>query len=194
MDRLSSDELTRLSGLARQGDIEARNRIVEGHRGLAIRTAQLLVDKHPWRFQGRMDVDDVIQVCHMALMRAAEKWDGRNATFKTYAIVAMRHGVTGTLKKKTIPISDVDLGDVSDHLWCGRNEPLKDMVWTENCERLIVKFNSLSDRERTLMIRRHGLAGQATHIKFLARYARTSTENVLDECDAIESRLRMAVG
>jgi RNA polymerase sigma factor (sigma-70 family) len=87
---MDHDELSRLSRLARAGDIEARNAIVEANLGLV----GLVVGQLRCRNlrASRMSADDLYQEGCIGLILAAEKWDeGRGAPFAAYARYWIEH-------------------------------------------------------------------------------------------------------
>lgn len=81
-------ELARLAALARAGDVEARNAIVEANLPLAKYYARRLGGPPG---AGPLGWDDLVQEMTVALMRAAETWDPAEAKFSTYAKHWCRH-------------------------------------------------------------------------------------------------------
>jgi len=72
-------------------DVEHRNRLIEGNLGLAHAAAQRF---GRWACQDENDMDDLVQIATLLLIRAAEKWDPlRGIAFSTYATVWMERGL-----------------------------------------------------------------------------------------------------
>lgn len=88
---MDHDELVRLSGLARGGDIEARNAIVEANLGLVYTVVGQCFRRDRGLREPSMGRHDAFQEGVRGLIRAAELWDpARGVRFTTYAMPAVR--------------------------------------------------------------------------------------------------------
>jgi len=92
---MDDDELARLSRMARAGDIDARNRIVEANMGLVHHVvARCLRSSQAFR-RSVADREDLVQEGAVGLLRAVEVWDpDRGTRFVSYASVAIRQRVS----------------------------------------------------------------------------------------------------
>jgi RNA polymerase primary sigma factor len=91
---LSSEEEQDLSKRIQQGDIAARNKLVNANLRLAVRIARLYMAPD-------VSLMDLIQEGNMGLMRAAEKYDyAKNVRFYAYASWWIRQFITRYLVSK----------------------------------------------------------------------------------------------
>jgi RNA polymerase primary sigma factor len=91
---LDFDEEIALSRRIRQGDVEARNKLVNANLRLVVRVARLYVTSD-------VSFMDLIQEGNMGLLHAAEKYDGqRNVRFCTYAGWWIRQFISRYLANK----------------------------------------------------------------------------------------------
>jgi len=106
---MDHDELVRLSGLAREGDIEARNRIVEAHLWVIRAVLAERGGSGPPCRASVADRADLSQEGVIALVRSAALWDpGRGVKFCSYAGRAIRNGIADARRKsQTIHPADV---------------------------------------------------------------------------------------
>lgn len=86
---MERDELARLSGLARGGDIDARNRLVEANLGLVGPAVRSFLRRGA--APGRMGPDDLFQEGRRGLIEAAGSFDAaRGFAFSTHASALIR--------------------------------------------------------------------------------------------------------
>jgi RNA polymerase primary sigma factor len=94
-DYLTADEERALAERIKQGDIDARNELVERNIGLA--------GQYAGRCLGRgVDRDDLAQEANLGLIRAAETHDPDKGRFTTYATWWIRRYVLEALKRRHV--------------------------------------------------------------------------------------------
>ncbi len=98
---LTPEEERSLARRVRMGDVEARNKMIEGNLRLVVTMAK------QYHLHGTLDLDDVIQAGTIGLMRAVELFDPeRGFRFSTYACVWIKQAIRRTIynEDKTIRI------------------------------------------------------------------------------------------
>lgn len=86
MDAATTRDLCRR---AQAGDLEARNRVVEGNMGLVARVA----GKYGLPAGCGLTREDLLQVGMLGLMRAVERYSEQKAAFSTYATIWIRQAI-----------------------------------------------------------------------------------------------------
>jgi DNA-directed RNA polymerase sigma subunit (sigma70/sigma32) len=86
---LTSAEEAELTGRARSGDDEAKQRLTEGSLRLVVSIAELYADRG-------IALIDLIQEGNVGLVRAVEEFDARrDGSFSSYASRRIREAITG---------------------------------------------------------------------------------------------------
>lgn len=108
IDLLSPDEELRLARLARRGNAEARDRLIEGNLRLVVSVAKKFFRRVP------LDQDDLVQFGNLGLIRAVDKFDPeRGIRLSTYAtpwiMQAIQRGIALTARAIRLPVHMHDL-------------------------------------------------------------------------------------
>jgi RNA polymerase sigma-B factor len=93
----SQHEDRRLRRQAQGGDEHARRRLIEKHLSLATHLAR--------RYARRGEpLEDLVQVAHLGLIKAAGRWDPRRAAFTTYAVPTILGELRRYFRDSTWPV------------------------------------------------------------------------------------------
>ena len=123
----SHNDRAEIHRLAQDGDVDARNKIVEANIGLVVTCAASYARRNPY-----MHMDDLIQSGHLGLIRASEKFDHTmGIKFSTYAMYWIRKEVRlemlsshgrGRAKRTEV-----------DRFLSGRLDPEREKHYREGC-------------------------------------------------------------
>ena len=106
---LDRSELHRLAALAREGDVAARDRIVEQNRGLVGGAIERLRRSGVRCRPGTAERADMEQAGLVGLVNAAARWDpGVGCCFSTFAVRAILHELFGEVRRShAVVVPDV---------------------------------------------------------------------------------------
>jgi DNA-directed RNA polymerase sigma subunit (sigma70/sigma32) len=93
---LTPSEVSRLAGLAQEGDPLALTEVVDAHRRLVVSTTS--------KYTGRLELSKAFRLGDVGLTRAVNKFDHtKDVQFSTYAAWWIRQAITRGLNESTPP-------------------------------------------------------------------------------------------
>lgn len=156
---MSNEELC---ALAKGGDIEARNRLLENNLAFIQQQANKIVRQNG---DSRLDVDDLIQEGCFGLLEAADRFDPERGTkFLTYAVCWIRKFMQEAVSIVTASdeISLDELEDFSLPQAYGKS-PEQIVLQAETYTELHEGLRQISARERTYLLYRYGFTDGDEH-------------------------------
>ena len=160
---LSSEEETKYLILANNGDIEARNKLIEHN----VRLVVFLAKKYE---NTGYDLEDLVSIGSIGLIKGINTYKmGKNIKLATYCSRCIANEILMFLRKNKRRKSEISFEDALNYDAEGNELHLEDILGTEDdivykeFENKIDKkmleneLNSLSDRERHIMKLRYGL-------------------------------------
>lgn len=194
MERLTDREIAELAIRARGGDLAARNRIVEANMWL-VRPIVRATLRRCSGFRDRVvGHEDLFQIASVALVGAATRYKGdRGAMFSTYARTCIRGALMNFLLwlREQMPLA----ADAAAYVMDGSPRADDQMADAESRRRIAEAFNELPDRDREIMIQRHGLrGGRRRSDRQIAAWMKMTIDDLRWEADQIERRLARKVG
>lgn len=162
--KLSKKEESELTLKASLGDYKARDKLIEHN----LRLVAYIVNKH---YSESRDIEDLISIGTIGLIRAAETFDPTKETnFSTYAGTCIQNQIKMYFRKNKHRNADVYMNDPIDTDKNGNEITLADIFSDGSClddevdlkidrEKLYRYVNNvLDDREKDIIVRRYGLA------------------------------------
>lgn len=174
---LSDEEEYKLAVLAKNGDEQARNKLVCSNSRFVISIAK--------KFQGRgLDLEDLISEGNLGLLVAVDKFEPEKGyKFISYAVWWIRQSIMKAINDKSrmvrIPVNKINQADlyaidvssldspvgddegssVGDFIPSSENleDDIMNKALTESINRILSQF---SERERDVIVRRYGLNNQ----------------------------------
>ncbi len=170
----------RLCALAQAGDGAAREQLLERNTGFI---RKLALEVYGKASESGLDVDDLVQEGCIGLLSAIDRFDaGKGASFLTYAAPAMRNAMTDCMRtslsqfERRLEIDGLqrvyldDVLDADERLL--RIEAVADpntqtpeqvVLRREQLAELYAGLDSLTAREQTWLLYRHGFADGTEH-------------------------------
>lgn len=170
----------RLCALAQAGDAAARDLLLERNMGFVRKTA---LELHRQAGESGLDVEDLVQEGCIGLLSAVDQYDaGKGASFLTYAAPTIRNAMTDCMRTSLSQLErrlEIDglqrvyLDDVLDaEEQMLRIEAVADpntqtpeqvVLRREQLAELYAGLDSLTAREQTWLLYRHGFADGKEH-------------------------------
>ena len=149
-----------------QGDMEARNKLIEHNLRLVVYIAR--------RFENTgVGIEDLISIGTIGLIKAVETYKpAKNIKLATYASRCIENEILMHLRKNANRRSEVSLDEPLNTDWDGNELLLSDVLGTEedsiekpleddvDRDLLFTAITKLSERERTIITLRFGLDGR----------------------------------
>lgn len=156
---MSNEELC---ALAKGGDTEARNQLLESNLSFVQQQANKIWGQSG---SGRIDVDDLIQEGHFGLIEAIDRFDPERGTkFLTYAVWWIRKFMQETVR---IILADdgVDLTALAndEQFEIYEKSPEQIVLQAETYAELHDGLGQISARERTYLLYRYGFTDGDEH-------------------------------
>lgn len=161
---LSKKEEAELTRRSAQGDMNARNKLIEHN----LRLVAYIVNKH---YSEARDTDDLISIGTIGLIRAAETFDpDKDISFSTYASTCIQNQIKMYFRKNKHRANEVYLNDPIDTDKNGNEITMADIFSDSICvdEEVDLKIDmdklykyvnsSLDQREREIIVKRYGLS------------------------------------
>ena len=151
-----------LCALARDGDIETRNRLIENNFLFIQKKAYELIEQYK---DCRLDVDNLIQEGCLGLLEAVGRFDPERGTkFLTYAVHWVRkfmlEAASVVTSNDTISLNELE--EFSLSLAYGKS-PEQIVLQTETYAELHDGLRQISARERTYLLYRYGFSDGDEH-------------------------------
>lgn len=148
--------------LARSGDVEARNQLMENNFPFVQKKAFELIEQYK---DCRLDVDDLIQEGCLGLLEAVGRFDPERGTkFLTYAVhwvrKFMQEAVSIVAANDTISLDELE--DFSLPQTYGKS-PEQVVLRAETYAELYDGLRQISARERTYLLYRYGFSDGDEH-------------------------------
>lgn len=182
---MSNEELC---ALAKGGDTEARNRLLETNLSFVRQQANKVYGQSG---SGRLDVDDLIQAGCFGLMEAINRFDPKRGTkFLTYAVwwirKFMREAASIVLADGEVSLDELE--EFSLLQTYGRS-PEQIALQAETYTELHNGLRQISARERTYLLYRYGFTDggehpipeTATHFHLTEKWAQKTERAALDD-------------
>ena len=160
---LSKEEETRLVLLSQDGDLMARNKLIEHNLRLVV----FLSKKYE---NAGLELEDLVSIGTLGLIKAVKTYRlDKNIKLATYASRCIENEILMDLRKNKKRRSEISLEDSLSYDSEGNELRLEDILGTEddivtkNIEQeqekklLIKEINDLNERDRKIMIMRYGL-------------------------------------
>ncbi len=160
---LSKEEETRLVLLSQDGDLMARNKLIEHNLRLVV----FLSKKYE---NTGLELEDLVSIGTLGLIKAVKTYRlDKNIKLATYASRCIENEILMDLRKNKKRRSEISLEDSLSYDSEGNELRLEDILGTEddivtkNIEQeqekklLIKEINDLNERDRKIMIMRYGL-------------------------------------
>lgn len=197
-------ELVELAARARDGDVEARNQLVEANLEFVGKMAKLLVKRLPFRSNPVSLTDDLIQEGRMALMRCTKTWTPGPATLPTYARRAVLRDMCKWVREKgkwgRIQLIGGDVSKlVGHHRRYTPSYNATDPVFHEVAERdaqsvVFGAFNAMDRADREILTLYYGLDQYPPrHVDAIAYRFDTTPSVVRRRVEDLSDRLRKLV-
>ena len=156
---MSNEELC---ALAKGGDAEARNRLLETNLSFIRQQANKIWGQNG---SGRLDVDDLIQEGCLGLMEAIDRFDPERGTkFLTYAVwwirKFMQETVSIVLADDAVCLSELEEFSLPQIY---EKSPEQIVLQAETYAELHVGLGQISARERTYLLYRYGFTDGDEH-------------------------------
>lgn len=177
-----------LCALAKDGDTEARNRLLETNLSFIRQQANKIWGQSG---SGRLDVDDLIQEGCFGLMEAIKRFDPeRNTKFLTYAVwwirKFMREAASIVLTDDAVSLNELE--EFSFPQIYGKS-PEQIVLQAETYAELHDSLRQISARERTYLLYRYGFADgnehpipeTAAHFHLMEKRAKKTERAALDD-------------
>lgn len=157
--RMSNEELC---ALARNGDVEARNRLIENNFAFVQKKAFEIIEQCK---DCRLDVDDLIQEGCFGILEAVSRFDPERGTkFLTYAVHWVRKFMQEAIS--IIAVNDTvsldELEEFSLPQAYGKS-PEQIILQAETYAELYGGLRQISARERTYLLYRYGFSDGDEH-------------------------------
>ena len=170
----------RLCALAQAGDTAARELLLENNLGFIRKTA---LEVHGKAGESGLDVDDLVQEGCIGLLSAIDRFDAvRGMKFLTYAAPAIRNAMTDCVRAALSQFEQRMTGDGLQRVYLddvlsedeqmlrieaiadpNRQTPEQIILRREQLAELYAGLGSLTAREQTWLLYRHGFTDGAEH-------------------------------
>lgn len=161
---MSSEQIGTLADQYRNGDIEARNKVLENNVGLAKSIATNTET---------LEYDDAVQIAYYGIMRALYYYNPSKGAFSKFAGICIRQELDKATKqeRKTSPFHE-SLNEVAyydeynspttfqEHMESDVATPYDNELSNENFRCQIQALNQLDKEKQDIIIKRFGLDGQ----------------------------------
>ena len=150
----------------KQGDLEAKNRLIECNLRLVVYTAQKFENTN-------VNMEDLISIGTIGLIKAVSSFDNsKNIKLATYASRCIENEILMHLRKISKIKKEVSIDEplntdaegnelcIADILSSEEDEVTKNMDKQDESSNLKQVLNELSDKEKTIMCMRYGLSGK----------------------------------
>ena len=150
----------------KQGDLEAKNRLIECNLRLVVYTAQKFENTN-------VNMEDLISIGTIGLIKAVSSFDNsKNIKLATYASRCIENEILMHLRKVSKIKKEVSIDEplntdaegnelcIADILSSEEDEVTKNMDKQDESSNLKQVLNELSDKEKTIMCMRYGLSGK----------------------------------
>ena len=150
----------------KQGDLEAKNRLIECNLRLVVYTAQKFENTN-------VNMEDLISIGTIGLIKAVSSFDNsKNIKLATYASRCIENEILMHLRKISKTKKEVSIDEplntdaegnelcIADILSSEEDEVTKNMDKQDESSNLKQVLNELSDKEKTIMCMRYGLSGK----------------------------------
>ena len=107
---LSDDEIDYLLELAKDGNIQARNKIIECFYLFSIKMCRKY--SNLLYFQSVYDIDDLFQYCVLIIVEAIEKYDATKSKFITYLSIMIQSKFLMLFRKKKYESKLISLQEI----------------------------------------------------------------------------------
>lgn len=164
---LSKEEEAQYFGLARQGDVKARELLIEHN----LRLVAHIVKKY---HSGANNTEDLMSIGTIGLIKAIDSFDQSNgARFATYAGRCVQNEILMYFRSQKKLQNEISINEAIDMDKDGNpltyidiiscDDTIADDIYSRiNCRKAIdIIKNNLSDREKEIIILRYGLDGKA---------------------------------
>ena len=151
----------------KEGDLEAKNRLIECNLRLVVYTAQKFENTN-------VNMEDLVSIGTIGLIKAVSSFDNaKNIKLATYASRCIENEILMHLRKVSKIKKEVSLDEplntdaegnelcISDILSGDEDEVSKNMDKQDESSNLKQVLNELSEKEKTIMCMRYGLAGKS---------------------------------
>lgn len=195
----------RLCALAQAGDAAAREQLLERNMGFVRKLAREI---HRQTGESGLDVDDLVQEGCIGLLSAVDRFDaGKGASFLAYAAPAIRNAMTDCMRtslsqfERRLEIDGLqrvyldDVLDAEEQMLRieavadpNTQTPEQGRLAPRAARRVVRRLDSLTAREQTWLLYRHGFAdgkehpltAAANHFHLSAHRARALDAQALD--------------
>ena len=164
---LSKEEEEKLLNEFHNGDINAKNRLIEHNLRLVV----YLSKKYE---STKMDLEDIVSIGTIGLIKGINTFKGdKNIKLATYCSRCIDNEILMHIRKNKKRNLDVSLDESLSYDKEGNELTLKDVLGTESDivtkgleeqdlkKVMLEEINKLSDRDKEIMIKRYGLDGNA---------------------------------
>lgn len=164
---LSKEEEDRLLNEFHNGDINAKNKLIEHNLRLVV----YLSKKYE---STKMDLEDIVSIGTIGLIKGINTFKGdKNIKLATYCSRCIDNEILMHIRKNKKRNLDVSLDESLSYDKEGNELTLKDVLGTESDivtkgleeqdlkKIMLEEINKLSDRDKEIMIKRYGLDGNA---------------------------------
>ena len=164
---LSKDEEEKLIDEFHNGDINAKNKLIEHNLRLVV----YLSKKYE---STKMDLEDIVSIGTIGLIKGINTFKGdKNIKLATYCSRCIDNEILMHIRKNKKRNLDVSLDESLSYDKEGNELTLKDVLGTESDivtkgleeqdlkKVMLEEINKLSDRDKEIMIKRYGLDGNA---------------------------------
>ena len=163
---LSDDEIEYLLELAKDGNIQARNKIIECFYLFSIKMCRKY--SNLTYFQSVYDIDDLFQYCILIIVEAIDKYDASRSKFITYLSLMIKSKFLMLFKKKKYESKLISLQEIigDENFTIDKVLPINDHFEEDVCDRdfnlylmeiLERYYNTLPDIEKSVFDYSYGL-------------------------------------
>lgn len=166
-EKLSAEKEAELVCKMKEGNLEARNQLIERNLRLVVYTAQKFMSTN-------VNIEDLISIGTIGLIKAVSSFDGeKNIKMATYASRCIENEILMHLRKVSKIKREVSLDEplntdaegnelcISDILSSENDDVSKNIDKEDESSNLNYVLNLLSDKEKEIMCMRYGLSGKA---------------------------------
>lgn len=166
-EKLSAEKEAELVCKMKEGNLEARNQLIERNLRLVVYTAQKFMSTN-------VNIEDLISIGTIGLIKAVSSFDGeKNIKMATYASRCIENEILMHLRKVSKTKREVSLDEplntdaegnelcISDILSSENDDVSKNIDKEDESSNLNYALNLLSDKEKEIMCMRYGLSGKA---------------------------------